>query len=283
MELFLTAAAGLSLGLATTALLLGMRHGVDWDHIAAITDLSATQDGPRRGMVLGALYAGGHGVAVLAIGSVAVVAGKNLPEGVDEVFGRIVGWSLIILGAYVAYTLVARRDDFRMQSRWMLIIRGVRSLRDRVRRRSEVEHEHLHVAAEGVHHDGVDAEVPSDGRIHSHRHVHGSSMEEVGSGAAFGVGMLHGVGAETPTQVLIFLAAAQAGGVVAGFTVLVVFIVGIMITNTAIVATSVFGFRSASRRRRMQLALGTVTALVSLFVGYLFAFGHGDVLPAFFA
>ena len=33
-----------------------------------------------------------------------------------------------------------------------------------------------------------------------------------GRRTAFGVGMIHGVGAETPTQVLIFLAAAGASG-----------------------------------------------------------------------
>jgi cytochrome c biogenesis protein CcdA len=285
VEPYATVASGLSIGLALTALALGLRHGVDWDHLAAITDLSATQDQPRRGLVLGTLYAVGHGVVVLAIGTVAIVAGRNLPEGIDRVFGRIVGWSLIVLGAYVAYTLVAHRGEFRMQSRWMLVIRAVRRLIARIRGEGAIEHEHLHVAAEGVHHEGHDPVHREGGRVHSHRHAHGSATrgDEIGSGAALGVGMLHGVGAETPTQVLIFLAAAQAGGLVAGLVVLVVFVAGVLITNTAIVIASVFGFRSASRRRRLQLGLGAVTAVVSLTVGTLFALGLEDVLPEFFA
>jgi hypothetical protein len=119
-----TATTGLGIGLLVTALLLGLRHGVDWDHIAAITDLSATQDSPRRGMVLGTLYAIGHGIVVLAIGTVAIVAGRNLPESIDALFGRIVGWSLIILGVYVIWSLAVHRGGFRMQSRWMLLIRS---------------------------------------------------------------------------------------------------------------------------------------------------------------
>jgi cytochrome c biogenesis protein CcdA len=94
--------------------------------------------------------------------------------------------------------------------------------------------------------------------------------------------MLHGVGAETPTQVLIFLAAAQAGGIGAGMVVLVAFLVGVFASNTLIVLFSVYGFRSASRRRRVQVGLGVVTAMVSLVVGVLFASGNEAVLPGFF-
>ena len=95
--------------------------------------------------------------------------------------------------------------------------------------------------------------------------------------------MLHGVGAETPTQVVTFLAAAQAGGVAAGIVVLVTFLVGLFVSNTAITVASAYGFREASRRRRWQLGLGAVTAVVSLLVGVLFALGQDATLPAFFA
>src|SRR5204863_3113959 len=39
-ELQLAGAA--SVGLLITALVLGIRHGIDWDHIAAITDITST-------------------------------------------------------------------------------------------------------------------------------------------------------------------------------------------------------------------------------------------------
>src|SRR5688572_14726078 len=37
-----TVIAGTGLGLLVTGLLLGFRHGFDWDHIAAITDITST-------------------------------------------------------------------------------------------------------------------------------------------------------------------------------------------------------------------------------------------------
>jgi high-affinity nickel permease len=47
IETIAFATTGLGVGLLVSALLLGLRHGVDWDHIAAITDLSVTRS--RRG------------------------------------------------------------------------------------------------------------------------------------------------------------------------------------------------------------------------------------------
>ena len=157
-------ATGLGAGLLVSSFLLGLRHGVDWDHIAAITDLSATQDSPRHGVRLGVLYALGHGVVVLAIGTVAIVAGRSLPEWVDALFGRIVGWTLILLGIYVLWSLWVHRDGFRMESRWMIAIRGVKRLVARLRGETTVIHDHPHAAFDDIHHDDGHDEGQGDRR-----------------------------------------------------------------------------------------------------------------------
>lgn len=41
----LTATVPAGLGILATGLLLGIRHGIDWDHIAAITDITSTTAG----------------------------------------------------------------------------------------------------------------------------------------------------------------------------------------------------------------------------------------------
>jgi high-affinity nickel permease len=38
---------GVDAGLLVTAFVLGLRHGIDWDHVAAIGDLAANQSKPR--------------------------------------------------------------------------------------------------------------------------------------------------------------------------------------------------------------------------------------------
>ncbi len=117
---------------------------------------------------------------------------------------------------------------------------------------------------------------------HSHAHIHQSNGDYTNK-AAIGVGAIHGVGAETPTQVVVFLAAASAGGVVAGLTVLFVFIAGLVIANSAITVASVFGFAKVSRRQSVQIGLGVFTAAMSIGIGILFLTGYDGALPAFFA
>jgi high-affinity nickel permease len=59
----------------TTALLLGLRHGYDIDHVAAISDLSAIEGGGLRGFRLSTVYAIGHAAVLLAFGVAAVSFG----------------------------------------------------------------------------------------------------------------------------------------------------------------------------------------------------------------
>jgi high-affinity nickel-transport protein len=94
--------------------------------------------------------------------------------------------------------------------------------------------------------------------------------------------MIHGVGAETPTQVLIFLAAAGAGGTAVGVAVLMAFIVGLLASNSLITLGAAFGFLSASRNFAVYATIGVLTAAFSLVIGALFLFGQEGVLPAFF-
>jgi high-affinity nickel-transport protein len=189
-----------------------------------------------------------------------------------------------VLGLYLLCSLVHHREGFRMQSRWMLIIGGVRRLTAWVRRTEPVEHEHEHAAFD-VHHSDGDVHHHDDGAaVHSHRHVHGADagFGEYGNSVSFGVGMLHGVGAETPTQVVTFLAASKAGGTGAGIAILVIFLLGLFIANGIISWLFSYGFQATGRRQGVQMVLGAFTAVASLIVGVLFALGQDAVLPAFF-
>src|SRR5712691_8910318 len=130
------AARTFGVGLILSMFFFGFRHGIDWDHIAAITDISGSQDNRRDAMLFGSLYALGHALVVLAIGSVAILLGKALPGGVDDVMQRIVGITLLVLGVFVIVSLVRHGREFRMRSRWMLIFSGTRNLYRRFGKRT---------------------------------------------------------------------------------------------------------------------------------------------------
>ena len=289
------------LGVVLSAFFFGFRHGIDWDHIAAITDIAGSQDDRKSAFLFGTLYALGHALVVFLIGSAAIVLGERLPPGIDNVMERLVGVTLIVLGVFVFVSLARHGREFRLRSRWMLIFTGVRNLYRRMRRRTldEIdEHElqpvHTHERPNGD--ESLADDVAEDIAVsdwhhghHGHRGHHHHKHPEpdeafmnYGRASAFVVGMIHGVGAETPTQLVIFLAAAGAGGQAVGEVVLAAFIVGLLTSNTLITLGSAVGFLKASENWKVYVSVAIVTASFSLIIGSLFLLGKGSILPAIF-
>jgi high-affinity nickel-transport protein len=281
----------LRIGLLVSALGFGLRHGVDWDHIAAIGDITGSQQRPRRAFLLATMYAVGHALVVIVLGGLAIAFSVHLPDGVDAVMERIVGVTLLVLGAYVVYGLARDGRRFRLRSRWMLVFALVRRFREKSRTRTHrglVEIEHEHPVEEAHFHSHTHARVVATagarrGAVHRHRHIIEMPADPffAGYGAfgAFGIGLIHGVGAETPTQVLVFATAAGANGTGAGFAVLVAFVVGLLISNTIIAVAATFGFVGATRNPNVYVGISALTAVFSLVLGVLLVVGNGNWLP----
>ena len=102
-----------------------------------------------------------------------------------------------------------------------------------------------------------------------------------GRATAFGVGMIHGIGAETPTQVLIFLSAAGIGRGI-GVLVLAAFIVGLLASNTTITLGSSYGYLTASKNFPIYATVAVLTGVFSLVIGTIFVLGKTTLLPALF-
>lgn len=267
-----------ALSLVLLGLTLGLRHGVDWDHIAAIADITGSTaavgaPGPRSvaarprvagwrgwrsstwwvegrdGFWLATIYAVGHATAVVCLGLVALWAGAVLPEWLDPLLERVVGVTLIGLGAWIVYALARDRRSFRLRSRWMvaahLFSRALSRLRVRL---------------------GGEPLEPFGG------------PEQYGPRTSFAVGLIHGIGAETSSQALLL--AGLAGATPEGASiVLLAFVAGLVLSNGIVAALSAFGFASSRFWRRTQIALGLMTAVFSLAVGGFFLMGRADQLP----
>jgi high-affinity nickel permease len=316
MEPLITAAISTAptvagVGVLLTGFVLGIRHGIDWDHIAAITDITSTTaaagvaeaahvgqhvtvpghehghggshevrahdagpgsatlspslaDRPAMGRTrffagqadairLGTLYALGHGSVVIALGLAALWFGALLPAWLDPIMGRVVGFTLVALGLWVMYSIYryARGGErFRLRSRWMLVFDGMR-----------------------YGWRGFQA------RLHGHEHVEPLEMSSYGARTSFGVGMIHGVGAETGSQVLLIAAVGGAASAGLGVPMLFAFVVGLLMSNLAIVVLSSVSFVSSQTREQLYVAIGAVAGLFSLFVGTIFLLGLEGGLP----
>jgi len=92
------------LGSAALALALGLRHGLDADHLAAIDGLTRFNLAARRGFApyCGALFSAGHGGAIFAAAcAIALLAAQWAPPAWLELTGKIVSAAiLLVLGIY---------------------------------------------------------------------------------------------------------------------------------------------------------------------------------------
>jgi hypothetical protein len=286
------AGAGLEVGLVATAFALGFRHGFDWDHVAALSDIAASQQNRRRSMMLATLYALGHAAVAFAIGAVVIVASARVPEAIGGVMERVVGATLVALGTWVIGSTLRNGQRARMPSRGALLIAALGRLRRR-RQPVVIEHEHEHDHQVADHHEHEHERTPASvggaqGTTvmtrHRHRHRHVGSLPDdplptYGGGAAVGVGMIHGIGFETPTQALVFVTAAGAGSRVAGLLVLACFLTGLLAANTVVAMASTFGLTGAGSRARLYTVASLVAAVASLALGLLYVFGAGDIMP----
>ena len=258
-------------------------------------------------MLLATLYALGHALVVLVLGAAAILLAARLPSAVDTTMARVVGATLVALGLYVFYALARERRAFRMRSRWMLVFAGVRrrvagygersaasrswrSCTTTIIRRTECTITIMRSSSRRSPRPPTPprrSPGPEHGRPHRHVHRHAGAMPDdpfvdYAPRTAFGIGMIHGVGAETPTQLLIFLTAAGAGGKGAGLLLLVCFLFGLVTSNSVVALAGTFGFLGAARNFRVYVVVSLATAIVSLSIGLLFLFGSSTALPALF-
>ncbi len=234
-----------------TAAVLGFRHGFDYDHIAAISDITSVEPTPGRGMRMGLVYVLGHAATVAALGGAVILFQRQLPARIDNWAERAVGITLVLLGLYVLGTLLRAKSSFTPRSRASLLIGAFSWLTWRIRK--------IFGGAPDV--------KPQDTR------------EPYSRRSVFVIGVIHGLGAETPSQLLLFLLAANLGGVARGFLGLGMFLAGLLVMNTLMTASAVgiFG-ASAAKPRLLRFVVG-FTAAYSLVVGTIFLFGSASFLP----
>jgi len=262
-----------------SAAVLGFRHGLDYDHIAAISDITSVQAKARDAMRYGLLYVCGHATTVAILGAAVVAFRVSLPAASDRWAERLVGVTLLTLGIYVLGTFFrpSAHSHARPRTRITLLINGALWIYWRLSRII----------------GGTRVEAPQ------------VFKEGYGTTSAFVVGVVHGLGAETPTQLGLFFVAASLGGTGAGLLGLLMFIVGLFLMNTLMcgVATGLF---SLDRLREWLAPAGTsrnffahtltglltaisahalpsltlLTSAYSIVVGTVFLLGIADKLPS---
>jgi len=181
------------------ALLLGVRHATDPDHLTALSTLVLSDDerGTRRAGRLGLAWGAGHAVTLILLGLPVVLFNDVLPDWAQRTAEGLIGIVIVILA--VRLLLRWRRGYFHAHPH---------------EHRSGARHAHPHVHAHG--------QAGEHARAHAHDHSH---EEAVGRSprAAFGIGLMHGAGGSAGVGILLI---AGIGADVEAILALLLFAVG---------------------------------------------------------
>jgi high-affinity nickel permease len=214
------------------AVLIGARHGIDADHVAAIADMVGTENRKKQQVKLGLMYALGHGFIVLIMGMVAIFFGTQLAGPVLTIIETAVGVSLILLGGGILYSILQKKNNYQYKSRLSLVWETILKMMKKNNPQDQL------------------------------------SPLRLGAFGAIIVGIVHGIGVETPTQIMIIAGAVGLNDVVASTLQLLLFIFGLLISTTMITICVSWGFMKSKNRQKVFVALGSLTGIYSVWLGF---------------
>lgn len=169
------------------ALLIGVRHATDPDHLTAVSTLVLTEERTaRRAGALGLCWGLGHATTLFLFGLPIVLMGAGLPEVVRRGAEFAVGVVILVLA-------------LRLLRRWQ---RGVFHAHPHVH--GDIWHAHPH--AHDHSHESTTRAGVEHAPFHDHPHAEGMGQSPR---ASFGIGLLHGLGGTAGSGLL--LAAAVPG------------------------------------------------------------------------
>jgi ABC-type nickel/cobalt efflux system permease component RcnA len=210
--------------------LLGLKHAVEADHVAAVATLASRSSSLKDHVVLAGSWGIGHAATIVAASAVIVGLGLSLPAYAATTVETAVGLMLVALGADVLRRLRRRRVHFHVH-----------------RHADRRAHFHAHAHDTETTHDAA-----------HHEHVHALALR------ALLVGGLHGLGGSAALALVAVQATRSPGSAVAycgvfGFGT----IIGMMTLSLVIAVPLRWSARGLGHfQRGLEGALGTATIVL---------------------
>jgi ABC-type nickel/cobalt efflux system permease component RcnA len=219
-------------------LLMGMRHALEADHLAAVATLATRSRGVRGTILRGVVWGLGHTLTLGLVGGICLLLGTAVPERLAQALELAVGVMLVVLGAEVLWRIHRRRV-----------------------------HLHVHRHGDGTVHLHAHSHTPAE--AHDPGHHHHPHPEGV-SGRALVVGMVHGLAG---SAALVLLALSGAGSFGAGLAYIALFGVGSILGMAALSAVIAVPLLGAARRltgmvNGLEAVIGLSTLGIGLWVIY---------------
>jgi ABC-type nickel/cobalt efflux system permease component RcnA len=218
--------------------MLGMRHAIESDHVAAVASLATRRPTLRHAVLQGAVWGLGHTVTLFVACSAVLFLDRVMPERVVEGIEIAVGVMLVVLGLDVLRRLWRERIHF-----------------------------HTHRHGDGtvhLHAHSHRGESQHDPRHHRHAHPEGFPLR------ALGIGMMHGLAG---SAALLLLTMGDAATPLGGLAYVALFGIG-SIAGMALLSVVIAVPLQWSAQRvtwlhnGLQSAVGVVTIAVGSLLLY---------------
>ncbi|MBM4127076.1 MAG: urease accessory protein UreH [Nitrospira sp.] len=207
--------------------LLGLRHALDADHLAAISTVLAERPSFRASSAVGFWWGIGHTTTLLLVGAVVLAWGIRIPERFELLAESSVGLLLIALGGTLAWKLY--------RERW---------------------HVHRHHHDDGPHVHFHSHQQQDD---HRHRHWMASSVRPLC------IGMAHGLAGSAALMLIVLSSTQELGSGLLSIAVFGAgSIVGMMAIGLTISLPLVY---SLAASRRLFVGLQGCAGVASIGIG----------------
>jgi len=230
----------MNLGLLSLGFVIGMRHALESDHIAAVASLATRSQSVADTLRQGAAWGVGHTLTLFLFGSVVLLLDSAVPERTAQILELLVGIMLVILGVDVLLRLFRQRI-----------------------------HIHLHRHADGTLHLHAHSHAGEAGHPELHHHPH--RKPAVLPLRALLVGTMHGMAG---SAALILLTLQTVHSPLTGMLYLALFGVGSIAGMVALSLIIAIPLRySASTLDRLHDSFQAVIGLATVTIGALVIHG----------